>query len=287
MSMQRATEPERKATAGKLAGSWARAIFVAGGMIAGQAYGQANLNATLWMQTAVEYEAAARQAYAGATRVLGEAVATPGSAVKEQTQTGEALAQLPPAVILDLDETVLDNSFYQAANVLNQRPYADATWDKWVADKAALAIPGAKEFLDAAVAKNVRVFYITNRVCDAAKPDDPTVMVLGNLQLPLVPTQLLCKPASGSDKSGRRAQVAATHRIVMAIGDDFNDFVSVAFAEGDGPTEKVNKRKTELAAHYDKLGFRWFVIPNPTYGSWDRVLTDNLAERMKQLKPKP
>jgi acid phosphatase len=218
---------------------------------------QENLNAVLWMQTAAEYRAAAIQTYKAAEQKLS-------AALKDRDWTAAVEQQppfrdLPPAVILDLDETVLDNSMFQARNVASGGAFTDETWGKWVAERRAGLVPGALKFLLAAQAKGVEIFYITNRVCTAAA-DDPTLQMLKALHIPVRSNRLMCKTSvqDASDKSPRRAKVASYHRVLLLIGDDFNDFF------GLGRT-------------------RWFMVPNPTYGSWERSAG---PDKVKTLRTK-
>ncbi|HWR49736.1 MAG TPA: HAD family acid phosphatase [Bryobacteraceae bacterium] len=183
-----------------------------------------NLNAVAWFQTSAEYAASARQTYAGATKSLKRALADKNwTAAIEQTG---AFAELPPAVILDLDETVLDNSAYEVAMLRANAPFSDVTWSRWVAEARAGTVPAAVRFLTNARAAGVALFYVTNRVCKADDASDPTVRVLRALNVPLEPGRLMCK-GEVSDKSPRRESVARTHRILLLVGDDLGDFVSL------------------------------------------------------------
>src|SRR5918993_2245917 len=121
-----------------------------------------NLNAVLWMQTALEFEAAAVQAYRLAILQRDAALADPRwtAAIEQQGDP----SQLPAAVIVDVDETVLDNSYYQARLIRDNRVFANDTWDMWVAEGRATAVPGALDFSRAAAKKGVTVFYVTNRM---------------------------------------------------------------------------------------------------------------------------
>src|SRR5262245_19274028 len=120
-----------------------------------------NLNAVLWMQTAVEYQGGALQAYAAARTALDRALADrQWTAAVEQT--GD-FSSLPPAVVLDLDETVLDNSAFQARQVANATSYNDEAWAAWCQERKAGAIPGAVEFLKYARSRGVIPFFVTNR----------------------------------------------------------------------------------------------------------------------------
>jgi acid phosphatase len=235
-----------------------------------------NINAVLWMQSAAEYRASALQTYRAAEASLIRALHDKSwTAAVEQRRP---VADLPPAVILDLDETVLDNSAFQARLAMTPGAvYTDEGWQKWVAEKRSGLVPGAREFLLAAHAHGVAAFYVTNRVCDPNKADDPTVTVLRTHYLPFRPERLLCKTDSG-DKSARRNLVAAGNRVLLLIGDDFNDFVSV-------PREQANVegRLNAVDAYSRYWGERWFMLPNPTYGSWERVYSSLDAKR-KALK---
>ncbi|HVJ28629.1 MAG TPA: HAD family acid phosphatase [Vicinamibacterales bacterium] len=244
-----------------------------------------NLNAVLWMQTAVEFEASAVQAYRLALLQLDTALADPRwtAAIEQQ---GDA-SSLPPAVIVDVDETVLDNSYYQARLIRDNRVFANDTWDLWVAEGRATAVPGALDFSQAAAKKGVTVFYVTNRM---AKLEGATRQNLATLGFPLsdaVDTVLARgeRPEwAASEKGPRRAFIAGNYRILMLIGDDLGDFVVNAAGT---PAE----RQSRTAAQSDWWGRRWIMIPNPTYGSWERAVVagakDPVAARRAALKYQP
>jgi acid phosphatase len=236
--------------------------------------GRETVNATLWMQRAAEYRIAAEQVYGLATERLTTAIAAPGTAVVEQRDADPAtLARLPTAVIVDLDETVLDNSFYQARRALAGGEFDESSWDAWVSEGAAPAVPGAVEFLRAASRAGHKVFYVTNRSCPrgtapgAGCPSrEATLRNLVALGLPDAgaPDALLQRGDrpewSGSSKVSRRAWVAERYRIVALAGDDLHDFVDRA---------DYAQRREELAPLF---GTRWFLLPNAMYGSWERAL---------------
>jgi acid phosphatase len=236
--------------------------------------GRETVNATLWMQRAAEYRIAAEQVYGLATERLTTAIAAPGTAVVEQRGADPAmLARLPTAIIVDLDETVLDNSFYQARRALAGGEFDESSWDAWVSEGAAPAVPGAVEFLRAASRAGHKVFYVTNRSCPrgtapgAGCPSrEATLRNLVALGLPDAgaPDALLQRGDrpewSGSSKVSRRAWVAERYRIVALAGDDLHDFVDRA---------DYAQRREELAPLF---GTRWFLLPNAMYGSWERAL---------------
>jgi 5'-nucleotidase (lipoprotein e(P4) family) len=235
-----------------------------------------NLNAVVWVQTSAEYRAVAMQTYRAAEASMLRALAdkTWTAAVEQR----RAVPELPAAVILDLDETVLDNSAFQASLTATGGTFTDATWQKWVGEKRAELVPGARQFLLAAHAHGVAPFYVTNRVCDPNKADDPTVAVLRTHHLPFRPERLLCKTET-SDKSARRNLVAAGNRILLLIGDDFNDFLSLP--QGQAP---VADRTAAVDAFERYWGERWFMLPNPTYGSWERTVGLTVDAKRKALR---
>jgi acid phosphatase len=236
--------------------------------------GRETVNATLWMQRAAEYRIAAEQVYGLATERLTTTIAAPGTAVVEQRGADPAtLARLPTAIIVDLDETVLDNSFYQARRALAGGEFDESSWDAWVSEGAAPAVPGAVEFLRAASRAGHKVFYVTNRSCPrgtapgAGCPSrEATLRNLVALGLPDAgaPDALLQRGDrpewSGSSKVSRRSWVAERYRIVALAGDDLHDFVDRA---------EYAQRREELAPLF---GTRWFLLPNAMYGSWERAL---------------
>lgn len=235
-----------------------------------------SLNALVWSQRAAESRALALQTYRMARTALQDALkSTHQTAATEQEPP---FAQKPPAIILDLDETVLDNSSFRVKLTTEGLPYSETLWQQWVDGAAALALPGAAEFLNHVHSQGVTPFYVTNRVCRADSPADPTVIVLKKLSFPFAPARLLCRasPGDSSNKSPRRSQVATTHRILLLLGDDLNDFVSA-------PTNDA--RQPLVDAHADRWGTRWFLLPNPMYGSWERAIGESVADKLKALRP--
>jgi len=218
------------------------------------------------MQTALEYEASAAQAYRLATLQLDEALKDPAwTAALEQTAPASAL---PPAVVLDIDETVLDNSPAQARQVRDNAPYSEEAWTRWVMEKRARAIPGAKAFTQYAVSKGVTVFYISNRTSNLEDATRANLQAEG-FPLDAKADTVLMKGErpewSASAKGPRRAFVAASYRILLLIGDDLGDFVVNA---AGAPEE----RRARTAPQSDWWGRRWIMLPNPAYGSWERAV---------------
>lgn len=237
-----------------------------------------NLNSTLWMQSSSEFIANSLQTYNAAERNLEEALKNVTvSAAIEQTAP---YTSLPPAVIMDIDETVLDNSGYDAKLILENIGYSSATWDQWIALQQAKAIPGAVNFINHAKNEGVAIILITNRMCkeregitDRCPQKSDTIdnlkkVGISDLQPSLV---LLGKEQDGwiAEKAGRRALMAEKYRIVMLFGDDLGDFL---------PNVKKDitpEQRARLVADYsEKWGSVWYILANPKYGSWLHVLKE-------------
>ena len=210
------------------------------------------------MQTAVEYRASTLQAYHAARLALDAALAdTHETAAAEQTADP---ARLPPAVVLDLDETVLDNSPFEARLISDSTPvqavgFSDPAFRAWVREKKATAIPGAMEFLKYANSKGVTPIYISNRNvmddrgAETGKAD--TREVLTRLGAPVGDDTILMQGEHGwttSDKGARRAFVAQRYRVLLLVGDNFEDFLSV-----DAPHKSLAGRDA-LAGEVHRVG---------------------------------
>ena len=233
------------------------------------------LDAVVWTQTSAEREALCEQVFAAAT-----------AAMRARTQgSGDAGAGGKPwAVIADIDETMLDNSPYQAALVRDGAAFSPSSWADWCRRAQATALPGAVAFADACRERSVTVFYVTNR--DAAVEAD-TRRNLAACGLPLQAGKgvdvVLCRGEvdGASGKQGRRDRVASGHDVVLWLGDDLGDFLE--------PAASVAQRQLQVREHRAEWGSRWFVLPNPMYGSWERALVgddpDADAAKRRALAP--
>lgn len=232
-----------------------------------------DLDATLWMQTSSEYRSACLQIFRAAKRQLGSALLQRNTtaALEQQAALHDPqghVAQLPPAVILDVDETVLDNSAFQAHLIETGGQYDPGEWDQWISTHTSPPIPGVTEFIDACRSAGVTVFFVTNRRTETR---DATLANLKKLDLIRDgdAETLLCKndrPTWTSDKTTRRASIAECHRILLILGDDLNDFLSV----GIRPSSEARRALAEEQAAM--WGEKWFILPNPTYGGWERSI---------------
>jgi len=241
------------------------------------------LNAVLWMQRSVEFKASALTAFALARIRLDQALADPSWTGAPKEQTG-AYQSLPPAVILDVDETIMDNSGYQAWMTLRGTTFDPKTWNAYVNTVASRAVPGALEFARYADGKGVKVFYVSNRT---AEEEPATRQNLEKLGFPMgggVDTMLMTRkqPDWGSAKGTRRAFVAKSYRVLLNVGDNLGDFV-------DEYRGTEAERLKVLEQHRERWGREWIVIANPAYGSFESApfghdfkLSDGERRRLKR-----
>jgi acid phosphatase len=232
-----------------------------------------NLNATAWVQNAVEHDLIYLQTYRDARQRLSAALADRGWDALTPDDRARPARGLPPAVVLDIDETVLDNSPYQARLVRAHVPFDQVSWDTWCREARARALPGVVDFTRYAASRGVKVIFISNR--DKAL-DEATVDNLRQVGVPVAgPDVLLGLGTSvpgceqhGSDKGCRRRWVSRHYRVLMQFGDQLGDFMDI-------PDNTPAGREAAVKPYLDWIGRRWFVLPNPSYGSWEPALFGN------------
>ena len=240
------------------------------------------LDAILWQVTSVEYRILAQSIYAGAATHLDRGLADPQwTALPTQKENYQ---KLPPAVIVDIDETVVDTTKFQSQMVRNQTRFSSRPWVEWQARNEPLAVPGAVEFITYAESRGVTVFYVTNRDYATETSTRLNLKTIG-LKLPDHVDTVLSRnerPDWPSDKQSRFRHIAQSYRVLLLVGDDLADFIS----------EYRTPEQTRLreAQKYNQWGTKWFMLPNPMYGSWESTLYEfnlNLsAEEVSQRKLK-
>ena len=221
--------------------------------------------AVLWTQSSAEYRALAYQTFTLARLRLDQELASRKSARGFRSQKRSTT---PAAVIVDADETVLDNSRFQAELILRGLPYTSQAWQAWCDRAEADAVPGAVEFLNYAVGRGVHVFYITNR----RQPEKAgTVANLKKLGFPEVSenTVMIREQGTTASKESRRQNVSSRYRLVLLVGDNLNDF-NDHFAG-----KSVAERKAEVDRQRSEFGSRFIVVPNPMYGDWESAIYGN------------
>ena len=234
-----------------------------------------NTDALIWLQVSTEYAASTTGVYASAAATLHEIADAAGGQSRSM------------AIVMDIDETVLDNSRYAGQLILDDATYNSDTWDAWTALQAAGAVPGAVDFIRTSQSLGIHVVFITNRPCrprpDTAEfcpQDEDTRINLEKVGIDTASTTLFLvgerppaqceallsesEQADGtwsSDKTSRRECIRLDHDIVMLFGDQLGDFTDVNIPSRDAGRD--------IAAEYAEYwGKAWFMLPNPTYGGW-------------------
>jgi 5'-nucleotidase (lipoprotein e(P4) family) len=219
---------------------------------------QYQLGGALYMQKAAEYRALAYQAFNIARMSLDTDEKTRKHLPKPERKK-------PCAVMVDIDETVLDNSPFQAVSIKGDLPFDLKRWYAWGDMRAATAIPGASDFLNYTAHRKCRVFYSSNRdeVQKAATIDN-----LRSVGFPDVSDETVLLRIKESSKEPRRKAVSAKYRIVLLMGDNLIDFAGVF----DG--KNVADRFAETDNARAMFGTKWIVLPNAMYGDWENALYD-------------
>ncbi len=217
-------------------------------------------NAVLWQQYSGEYRALSFQAYNFARLSLKEAL--------WQQSNGK-----PNCVIVDADETILDNSSFQGHEVRSGVSFVPSDWTKWTGLAAADTVPGALAFLKFAASKNVETFYVTNR---ETADHDGTLKNLKKFGFPFADEAHLLLKTTTSDKEPRRQKVLEKYNVLLLCGDNLSDFSNVFYREGKDTKEQVNQFQ-------NLFGTKFIVLPNPMYGDWEKLLYqgDKLSESDK------
>ena len=254
-------------------------------------WASSKLYAILWMQNSAEYQAVARQAYAAAAYQIDKALDDAGSSALDDTTGNIALKK--PAVILDVDETVLRNTPYGAWTIRNQKGWNQQDWWEWCRLEAAEPVPGVVDYIQTAMAKGVHIIYLTNRSDKVAAATRNNLAREG-----LVPDtekvtfyfkedeERLGGKYHETNKIFRRKQVEKEYRVIQMFGDSLGDFT------GNGHLSVMDRRA--LANHnQSRWGRSWFMLPNPEYGSWKESLKDyqhldqaeTYSKEMQALQP--
>lgn len=201
--------------------------------------------ATLYTQSSAEYVQLCKQAYDLA-------------GIKLMNNLKEDLKN--PAVVLDLDETVLDNSAYTAWQIESGNGYGSETWMQWLKQRKATLIPGVKNFLDMADQLGVTIFYVSNRPPQSL---NVTIENMTNLDLPQLEEDHFYLKDGGSDKSMRRRSIVDKgYDVLLYVGDNLADFDHV-FDKGS-----PDERKLAVDSLDSEMEDRFVLLPNVLYGTW-------------------
>lgn len=215
---------------------------------------QQSVNAVLWYNTSAEADYLIRQCYDLA-------------ALKLEKSLNSTHSHGVPAVILDLDETVLDNSPFEMGLIASNMTYTEGAWAEWANKGNADALPGAIEFARLCMERGVEVFYLSNRSIDYLRP---TLSNLETLGFPNAdPDHVMLKEGDDSDKSERRDIVGTNYNVVLMCGDNLRDF------REDFRTREDDFGKGLVVEMGDELREKFVLFPNPMYGEWTRSFVDS------------
>ena len=222
----------------------------------------------LWMRTSAEYRALAYQGYNVAMNAVKMAVTDPSHQRK------------PLAIVLDADETVVDNTKLMGESIVNGNGRFDAPWWRQaVYQGKSQAMPGAVEFLNEVHKQGVEIFYVSNRYAPVNL--DVTIQNFKELGFPSVDKDHVLLFEKDSDKQPRFDAIAKKYSVVLYMGDNAGDFPIGT----KGKT--LAERNGIIDAHKEDFGTTFVVFPNPAYGSWVSALAkgyQNLSpEEQKQV----
>ena len=222
----------------------------------------------LWMRTSAEYRALAYQGYNVAMNAVKMAVTDPSHQRK------------PLAIVLDADETVVDNTKLMGESIANGNGRFDAPWWRQAVHQGkSQAMPGAVEFLNEVHKQGVEIFYVSNRYAPVNL--DVTIQNFKELGFPSVDKDHVLLFEKDSDKQPRFDMIAKKYYVVVYMGDNAGDFPIGT----KGKT--LAERNAIIDAHKEDFGTTFVVFPNPAYGSWVSSLAkgyQNLSlEEQKQV----
>jgi 5'-nucleotidase (lipoprotein e(P4) family) len=240
------------------------------------------LYADLWVQTSGEYVACCLQTY----RLAGDEVEREIARSREEERLARDFRGLPPAVVMDLDETVLDNGTYQSYLYLTGKTHSTDLFCQFVTENRSSIrlVPGAKDFIEGVESLGVPVVYITNR------PDELRDVTIATLAQWGINTKgledpanlrLLLETGSESSKTPRRDLVRAKYRIIALVGDQLGDFAD----EFSPIKDNTYRARIESVYEYKSMwGRRWFILPNSVYGQWQGVLRGDPVQYLRRAE---
>lgn len=202
-----------------------------------------------WLRSSAEYRAIVLQTFRAALRAAEEASA--------------GRPAWSWAVCVDADETILDNSGYELELQRQGRVHTDEAWVAWVKRRERPAVPGAAAFLEGVRGLGGRVAVVTNTQQSLCADVAANLRALG-----LVHDVLVCRPDDADErKEGRFESVAdgtadpgvGPVEVLVWVGDNIQDF----------PGHSQALRDEEEPA-FGEFGVRFFALPNPIYGTWEK-----------------
>lgn len=210
---------------------------------------QQNVDAVIWTATSAEMFYASHQAFDLANYKL-------------RAKLNKEEKDRPMAVVMDLDETVIDNSPYSIEQIALGKTFNPDTWYEWCMEANAELLPGALAFIKKCEELNVEVFYISNRSVETL---EGTIANLQKFGIKATSRNVLLKEDE-SDKTSRRNIVLAKYDVLLYLGDNLRDFSEI-FKD-----RASNYGKDVVQEELGNLRENFILIPNPMYGDWKAPL---------------
>lgn len=225
------------------------------------------LSAYLWVQHSAEFRALTYQAYNVAEIAIE-------NVLKKDLKKNKKSKKM--AVVFDIDETILDNSFAGAYEIANDIQWKEALFNEWVEEKRAIAIPGARKFIDYLNSKNIEVFLISNR---RVAGTDATYenLIAQNFKIKKENIMLMDEDKT---KEPRRLEIEKNHEIIMLVGDNLLDFHKAY------DKTSLEERMKVTDDFRQEFGTKFIMLPNPMYGDWENTLPKDKT-RIELLKVTP
>lgn len=221
----------------------------------------------LWYQKSAEMKAIYYQTYYLAKLALDKNIV-------------ESQSEKKKAIVLDIDETILDNSPFSVKCIETGKAYTPKFWKEWSDLAKANILAGAKDFLNYAKEKNVNIFYVSNRKVNEL---ESTIKNLKKYDLPNVDKKYIFLKEETSSKLERRNLILENYEILLFVGDNLTDFSEIyENRDKNLAIDLVEKDKNQF-------GKKWIILPNPIYGDWENAIYDNsfkLSEEEKNKKRK-
>lgn len=216
-------------------------------------FNRESVSSIVWFQKSAEAKALYLQGYNIAISRLIE--------IRNQKPSEKNLA-----VVLDIDETILDNSPFQAKLAYSFLNYNSNLWSEWTSQKNAELLPGVERFFAVADSLGFEIILISNRF---TYENDVTFENLQRYNLRGLKQNNILLREFDSSKKGRRDRVISSYSIELLLGDNLGDFDDVF------DSNSLEDREKNVMTNSDKFGSKFIIFPNPMYGTWDDVLYRN------------
>lgn len=244
-----------------------------------------NVDALVWLDTSAEQAALYRQAFSLARLRVESIVKTDGRPLRPRY-----------CVFTDCDETILDNSEYNAWLTLTGRNFHSLTWDEYCRAQRSRACPGAVPFAIWLAENGIELFYVTSRSNATRAATASNLATLGfpitafdTEEDPFVTHLFMAGMPNPEDPSlpwskWDQYDWITRHRLLeplVWLGDNLSDFRACY------KSQRWDERlRTAEQDDRENWGMRYIIVPNPVYGDWmrnyasrtdSRPLTDDAA----------